>query len=206
MEKYTINIGRQLGSGGRLIGEKLAERLGIACYDKELILIASKESGLCREVFERADENTRFAPTNDLSSWFSSILGGEYGGDNFLCNDSLFRIQSDVIRRLANEQSCIFVGRCADYILRDRPRCLNVFISADFDDRVKRVSEMYGTNEVKARELIARTDKRRAGYYNYYSNKAWGVAISYHLCVNSSTLGVDETMDYILSFARKKFF
>ncbi|MDR2563627.1 MAG: cytidylate kinase-like family protein [Prevotellaceae bacterium] len=199
MKTYTINIGRQLGSGGRLIGEKLAERLGVPCYDKELIFIASKESGLCKEFFERADEMTQFVPKNDLSSWFSSIFGGEFAGDNFLCNDSLFRIQSDVIRRLADEGSCIFVGRCADYILRDRPNCLNVFISADFDDRIKRVTELFKINETKARELIIRTDKRRAGYYNYYSNKLWGHATSYHICINSSKLGIEKTINLIQS-------
>ncbi len=203
-EKYIITIGRQLGSGGRQIGEKLASRLGISFYDKELILIASQESGLGKELFEQADEKTSY-------SVFAGLLGldgppgaGIYTG-SYLSNEMLFKIQSDVIRELAGKQSCVFVGRCADYVLKDLPRCLNVFISADTEDRVKRIAEIQQIPEKKARDIIEKTDKKRAGYYNYYSNKIWGAAESYHLCINSSVLGIEETVSFIQRFAGERF-
>jgi cytidylate kinase len=112
----------------------------------------------------------------------------------------LFLIQSDVIRNLAEQQSCIFVGRCADYILRDNPRCLNIFISAEIEDRIRRVSEFAQVSSEKAKDLIRHTDKKRAEYYNYYTNKEWGVAKSYHLCINSSLLGESETIAYIIKY------
>lgn len=203
-EKYIITIGRQLGSGGRQIGEKLATRMGISFYDKELIGIASKESGLGKEFFEQADEKTGH-------SIFTGILGlnglmgeGNYSG-NYLSNETLFKIQSDVIRELAGQSSSVFVGRCADYVLKDHPCCLNVFISADMRDRIKRIAEIQQVPEKKAMDIIEKMDKKRAGYYNYYSNKTWGAAASYHLCINTSVLGIEETVGYIQQFAKKKF-
>ena len=130
-EKFIINIGRQLGSGGREVGEKLAHRFGISFYDKELINLASEESGLCREFFERADEKAQQSFFGGLLSMrFPFISEGAMPGTNCLSNDSLFKVQSDVIRKLATEKSCLFVGRCADYILRENPRCVNIFISS----------------------------------------------------------------------------
>ena len=169
---YIINIGRQLGSGGRQIGQLLSKRLSVSFYDKELIALASKQSGLKKEVFEEADEKKRF-----------TLTGGEFS-NNYLWNEMLFKIQSDVILDLANKKSCIFVGRCADYILRDHPRVLNVFITAELDDRVARVKELFGLPDKKALDVIGKTDKKRAGYYNYYSNKQWGAAESYDRCIN----------------------
>ena len=126
-EHYVINLGRQLGSGGKEIGEKLAKELGIAFYDKELINLASKESGLCKEFFEKADEKASQSLLGGLfGSRFPFITEGAYPYNSYLSNDSLFKIQSDVIRQLAEQQSCLFVGRCADYILRYHPRCCNV--------------------------------------------------------------------------------
>ena len=203
-ENFVINIGRQLGSGGREIGQKVASAMGIAFYDKELIRIASKKSGLKEEFFERVDEKKRF-------SLFSGLLGlrnpftEENYSDYYLSNESLFKIQSDVIRSLAEQGSCIFVGRCADYVLKDHPGCLNVFISADLTDRVRRVSEIQHITAEKAQDLIEKTDKKRSGYYSYFSGKVWGDASTYHLCINSSFLGIDETAAFIHSFTRKKF-
>lgn len=203
-EKYVINIGRQLGSGGKEIGEKLSAKLGISFYDKELISLASQESGLCRDFFERADEKTS---QNILSGIFSMrfpfINDGMIPYGNCLSNDALFKIQSDVIRHLAHEKSCLFVGRCADYILRDHPRCTNIFISATLKDRIARLCRQYEISEEKAEELIEKTDKRRAAYYNYYSYQTWGVASTYHLCVNSSILGIENTVDFVHSFVMK---
>jgi len=200
---FALNIGRQFGSGGREIGGKLAKRLNVAYYDKELIRLASKESGLDEKFFEDADEKTGFRLKDGLFGLGSSFLGGGYT-DSYLCNETLFKIQSDVIREQAEKQSCIFVGRCADYILRDHPCTLTIFISADLKDRVERVVHNLTITEKKALELIEKTDKKRAAYYNYYSNKLWGVASSYDLCINSSKLGVDATVDFILQFWEAK--
>ncbi len=202
-QKYFITIGRQLGSGGKQIGEKLSGILNIACYDKELIQIASQESGLGREFFEQADEKMRFSIFGNFMGLWPSYMDEGYT-NNYLCNEYLFKIQSDVIRKLAEEQSCIFVGRCADYILREHQRCINIFISADMKDRIQRISESQQITPETAKEMIERTDKKRAGYYNYYTNKTWGMAASYHLCINSSVLGIDDTVEHIQSFVGKK--
>ncbi|WP_298649858.1 cytidylate kinase-like family protein [uncultured Proteiniphilum sp.] len=200
---FIITIGRQLGSGGRQIGRLLSTRLDIPYYDKELITLASKQSGLAKEVFEKADEKKRFTLTGGLLGLKISILDEGFS-NNYLWNEMLFKIQSDVIRNLAREKSCIFIGRCADYILRDHPHTLNVFISAEQVDRIKRVADYYELTEKKALELIEKTDKKRAGYYNYYSNKQWGAAESYHLCINSSVLGIEATTGFIEEFLKKR--
>jgi len=200
MGQLIITIGRQLGSGGRHIGRQLAEQLCLSFYDKELINISSKESGLCEDVFEQADEKKKRAL---FGNWFglrSSLMSGDFQVNSCMSDESLFQIQSDVIRKLAEQQSCIFVGRCADYILRENPRCINVFISAEIEDRIRRVSKMMNVSDDKAKELIRQTDKKRADYYNYFTNKEWGVAKSYHLCINSSLLGEDETLKFILKY------
>jgi cytidylate kinase len=191
---YIITIGRQLGSGGLQIGDLLSQKLEIPCYDKELINIASRESGLGKEFFEKADEKSSF-------SFFSSIFGSGYmgtdSGINYLSNENLFDIQSQVIKDLAEKSSSIFVGRCADYILRRHPRCLKIFITADLKDRIRRVSQAKQIPEKKALELIELTDKKRASYYNYYSNKIWGMSTSYDLCINSSAFGINSIVDDI---------
>lgn len=204
VNRYIITIGRQLGSGGREIGQKLSARLGIAFYDKELIRIASQQSGLKEEFFERVDEQKHF-------SLFPGILGlrtsltDDFFSNYYLSNESLFRIQSDVMRTLAGEGSCIFVGRCADYVMKDERNCLNLFISADMADRIKRIAISHKLSDTKAKELIERTDKGRSSYYNYFSGKTWGAAESYHLCINSSVLGIDETVRLISHVAGSRF-
>ena len=202
MKSFSVTIGRQLGSGGRQIGEKLAGELGVGFYDKELIEIASKESGLGKEFFEQADEK-------EQHSLFGGLFGLRSSFDEIYINDylryeTLFKIQSDVIRKLAGQNSCLFVGRCADYVLRENQRCLNIFISSDMEDRVRRIANLHQLTEDKAGELIRKTDKKRAEYYNYYSNKIWGAAESYHLCINSSVLGIDGTTDFVRRFAGQK--
>ncbi len=204
-DTYVINIGRQLGSGGRVIGEKLAANLGIGFYDKELINIASEESGLCKEFFEKADEKSSQGFGGGLFSLrFPFISDGSIPYGNCLSNDALFKVQSDVIRKLASEKSCLFVGRCADYILRDNPRCVNVFIAASMTDRIRRVSTNLNISEEAAKDLIHKADKQRAEYYNYYSYKTWGAAATYDLCIDSSALGVARTVDYVESFVKQK--
>lgn len=202
---FVVNIGRQLGSGGREIGEKLAARLGIAFYDKELIGIASEESGLCREFFEKADEKASQGIIGGLFGMrFPFINDGAIPVNNCLSNDALFKVQSDVIRRLAKVKSCLFVGRCADYILRENPRCVNVFVSASPEARMERLCKTHGISEEEAENMMNKADKRRSEYYNYYSFKTWGAAATYHLCIDSSVLGIEKTIDFIEEFVAFK--
>jgi hypothetical protein len=204
IENYIINIGRQLGSGGREIGQKLAVHLGILCYDKELIRMASLDSGLKEEFLERADEKKRFSLFGGLFGLRNSLTDETYS-NYYLSNVTLFKIQSDVIRKLASQQSSIFVGRCADYVLKDNPSCLNIFIYADIDDRIRRIADIQDLSEKKAGELIEKADRDRSGYYNYFTGKSWGAAESYHLCINSSVLGIEGTTLLLKRFAEKRF-
>jgi len=204
--RYVINIGRQLGSGGKSVGEELARRLGIRLYDRELINLAACESGLCSEVFETADECRSRSLAATLVGYLRIPFAGDAGNaGNVLSNDALFKIQSDVIRRIAAQESAIFVGRCADYILRDHPRALNVFLTASEQDRIRRIRERHGCTEDEARRMMERGDARRAEYYNYYSSRTWGAAATYHLCIDTSVLGIEGTADLILRIARQKF-
>jgi cytidylate kinase len=202
-DNYVITIGRQLGSGGREIGQKLSALLGISFYDKELICIASRESGLNQDFFEKADERKRFRLFGGISG-LRDLIAGETM-NHYLADETLFKIQSDVIRSLAGQKSCIFVGRCADYVLKDMERRLSIFISADLNDRIKRVAAIQNIPENRAKIHIERTDTERARYYNYFSGKEWGAAGSYHLCINSSVLGIDKTADIICRFAGRQF-
>lgn len=201
--KIILTIGRQFGSGGREVGQKLAKALGIAYYDKELMAIAAKESGLSEEFFEKADERA----SSGLSYAFT--MGYSYMGmftpyNDILSNDGLFKFQSDAIRKLAAEQSCVLVGRCADYILRDDPDCLSFFIHTTPEHRIQRIIERQDITVEQAKELMMKTDKSRAAYYNYYTNKEWGVASSYNFSIDVSVLGVDETVGFIKDFVERK--
>lgn len=204
-EKFVINIGRQLGSGGKEIGEKLAARLGISFYDKELIKLASEESGLCKEFFEKADEKASQGIIGGLFGMrFPFISDGAIPYGTCLSNDALFKIQSDVIRHLADRKSCLFVGRCADYILREHPRSVNIFISASVPSRIERLCRLHGMTTEQAEELIEKADHKRSSYYNYYSYKTWGAAATYHLCIDSSVLGIDGTVRFLQEFVTLK--
>lgn len=203
-KKISITIGRQLGSGGREIGERLASQLGISIYDKKLIQIASQESGMGKEFFEKVDEKTNHNFFGGRLAIFGSLGGENYSG-NYLSNERLFKIQSDVIEKLSKEKSAVFVGRCADYVLKNNPLCLNIFISADINDRIKYVAEKQNLSQKMAKDIIEKTDKKRAEYYTYFTNKVWGNADSYHLCINSSVLGIDETVNFIRKFVSQKF-
>lgn len=197
-EPFIINIGRSLGSGGRAIGHILAKEFNIAYYDREILNLAAKESGFCPEVFERSDEKNRFLRT--LGNIIPFFGGGSTYYNNELSNENLFRLQSEAIRKAAADHSCIFIGRCADYVLRDFPRCVNVFITADMADRISSVVKRNGCTEDEARSIIERGDKERADFYNFYSSGTWGAASTYHLCINSSVLGIDRTAEYIKQF------
>ena len=199
---FIVNIGRQLGSGGRIIGSKIAKDFEIKFYDKELLNLAAQESGFDKKFFERNDEHKGFIKV--IYSTFSPLLGGGNPYTNQLSDESLFKFQSDAIRKAAAQESCVFVGRCADYILRDMENCINVFITADMSDRIKRVCERHNITEQEAEKRCLAGDEKRASYYNYYSAKTWGNAASYDLCINSSILGIEETTDLIEDFIMKK--
>lgn len=201
-EPFIINIGRSLGSGGRAIGHILAKDFGIAYYDREILNLAAKESGFCAEVFERNDEKNRFLRT--LGNIIPFIGGGATYYDNELSNENLFRIQSEAIRKAAADHSCIFIGRCADYVLRDNPRCVNVFITANMEDRIASVMKWNNSTAEKAQEIIEKGDSERASFYNFYSSGTWGAASTYHLCINSSVLGIEETAVLIKNFVVQK--
>lgn len=204
-DNITINIGRQFASGGLITGDRLAQKLGFSFYDKELINIASRESGLGKEFFEQADEKSAHGIFGGFLGLRSSIVGDYI--NNYLSNETLFKIQSDVIRELAEKKSCVFVGRCADYILRNNPNAINIFITASMEDRIERFMEREDsvTEEEKAIDMILKADKKRANYYNYYTNKTWGAANSYHLCISTSILGIDNTVDYLYEIIKKRF-
>jgi len=204
MEKVIITIGRQFGSGGSEIGKKLADNLNIKYYDKELIQLAAKESGICPELFEKADEKTSGGLLQAFAMGFS-MNGALYQPNDYFTDTTIFQVQSDVIRKIAAERSCVIVGRCADYILKDDPHCTSVFIHSSEEDRIKRIIGKNPVTEKEALEQMRKTDKTRASYYNYYTDKTWGAAMSYHLCLNSSVIGTDHCVRLIEEFIKNRF-
>lgn len=202
-KRIIINVGRQIGSGGRVIAQRLADMFGCKFYDKELLNLAAKESGFCEKFFEQNDEHKGF-----LQSLFHTrgSLCGEapFYKDEF-SQDSLYQFQSDAIRKAAAQGSCVFVGRTADYVLRDMKNTVSVFVSANIDQRLQRVCKRHGLDRAAGRKYIHKHESERASYYNYYTGKTWGAAESYDLCVNSSVLGIDATCDYIAEFIRQRF-
>ena len=202
--KTIITIGRQYGSAGKEIGLTLAERMGVKCYDKELLDRAAKESGLCQELFEHHDEK----PTSSfLYSLVMDTYSTGYSSAAFAdmpINHKIFLAQFNSIKELAKEGSCVIVGRCADYALADDPNLLAVFMNAPLKARIRRIAEKYDLTDAKAKDLIQKTDKKRASYYNYYTNKKWGDAASYHYCLDSSYLGVQGTVDLLKFLVDKK--
>ena len=197
MNDTIINIGRQFGSGGRRIAA-LSNRLGIPVYDNELIVEAAQKSGLSVELFEKRDEHKSLFTLTD----FIGTLHNYGGGESYLNDNRLFKIQSDVILELAQQGPAIFVGRAADYVLRDM-ECLDVFISAPLEIRKKDVAEREGISIEEAEDLIAKRDRDRESYYNYLTFGQWGVASNYDLCVDSSILGIEGTADFIIEFGRR---
>lgn len=198
----VITIGRQFGSGGHEIGEKLAAHLGIKCYDKELLSRAAKESGFCEEMLENHDER----PTSSfLYNLVMDTYSFGYNSSSFVdmpISQKVFLAQFDTIKKIAEEGPCVIVGRCADYALSDFKNSLHLFIYADEPARIRRICEKYHVSEAKAKDMITKKDKQRQSYYNYYSSKKWGRADSYDLCINSSLLGVDGTVQLIAQYVQ----
>lgn len=203
MNKIIINIGRQLGSGGRVIGRMFADDFGCKFYDRELLNLAARESGFSEEFFEQNDENRGFF--RSLFHIHVPHVSDCSFYNNKLSQESLFKFQSDAIQRAAQEGSCVFVGRCADYVLRDRKDVVNIFITADMDRRIRQVCERSGCDRATARKIIAKGDSCRAAYYNYYTGKTWGHSESYDLCINSSLMGIERTEEFVREFVKRRF-
>ena len=197
MSNLIITIGRQFGSGGRQIGKRLAEELGIDFYDRALITAAAKKSGFSEELFEMMDKRA----TNSLL-YSLSMFGGS-GVNGMSLTDQLYLTQANLIREFADKGSCVIVGRCADHILREYPNRFDIFISAPIEDRIRRIQsspdrEFEGNKSPQS--TLDKMDKQRATYYNYYTGKVWGKADHYDLCVNAGRLGIDKSVELILNF------
>lgn len=197
-EHFSICIGRQLCSGGRDVAQRLARELEAAYFDKEILAIAARDSGYCKEVFARNDERRGFF--GYAARAFSMAYQGCDFYKNELGDDTLFELQSNAICRAAEEQDCVFIGRLADYVLRDRPGTVSVFISADRDDRLDRLMRAEALDRRAALKKMEKVDAQRASFYHFYSGKTWGAAQSYDLCINSSRLGIEGTADYVKQF------
>lgn len=201
-DKIIINIGRQIGSGGRVIARKLADRFGCNFYDQELLNLAARESGFCEDFFRQNDERKGFF--RNLFHIHTPFVSDNSFYQNEFSQENLFKIQSDVIRKEAESGRCVFVGRCADYVLRENPYCFSVFITANIETRVKRIAKLRQCSEQEAHKVIEYGDKQRSEYYNYYTGKRWGDSSSYDMCINSDVLGVDLTVDFIENIIRQK--
>jgi len=199
-KKILINIGRQYGSGGKLVAIALSEMIDIPVYDNDLISKAAEESGFSRELFAGSDEKKNFL---SLSSLFSSNRFGGALSNNFINDNELFRIQSQAILKLAENGSGIFIGRASDYVLREMD-CIDVFICAPIEDRIKRVAQRLSITEGEAEKVIAKNDKGRESYYNYFTFGNWGVAGNYDLCLDSSILGIEGTAAFIIEFGKRR--
>ena len=208
MKNFIISIGRQYGSGGHEIGEKLASKLGVKFYDNDLIDRVSKESGLCKEIIMEHDEKPTSSFLYNLVTDPYSINFNRGSVTDMPYGQKIFLAQFESVKNIANEGSCVIVGRCADYILKDNENLISIFIYADKDFRLKRIAaENPGLSENNLNGLIDKKDRSRASYYNYYSDNKWGRASSYDLCINSAKTGIDGAVklieDYVQLFAKE---
>ncbi|MEE1125642.1 MAG: cytidylate kinase-like family protein [Acutalibacteraceae bacterium] len=200
--KSVITISREFGSGGREIAIDVAKALGVKFYDKELISLAAKESGIDPALFERIDEQAANSLLYSLSMGLFTL--GQTGfspRDQISVNDQLYLLQHEIIKKLA-EEPCVIVGRCADYILRDRLNCVNVFVHADLEYRIERAIRLYNLPEAKGEAIVRKTDKTRANYYQFYTENKWGLADNYHLSVNSAKLSKEKVVDIITNYVK----
>lgn len=204
MDNYVITIGRELGSGGKHIGEIMANQLNIPIYDRRLLDMAAQESGFNKEIFQKADEiSDKSLLASAIRSISSSVASMTNFYKNSMSKDSLFQFQSDAIREKAKTESCIIVGRCADYILRDHPRHINIFIRADKEDRIRFISERYNITKAEAEKKIEKVDDQRSEYHDFYCETNWGDSRAYDICVNSSILGTERTAQYLLEYVKE---
>jgi hypothetical protein len=196
-----INVGRQLGSGGHIIARMLAKDFNAKFYDREILNLAAKESGFSEKIFEQNDEKKGFI--RGLFNMAAPHVSGVY--ESGFSQENLFKFQSDAIRKAAQKGSCVFVGRCADYVLRDFENVVNIFITASMHDRVEQILNKQNVEPPEAKRMILQAESKRAAYYNYYTGKRWGDASGYNLCIDSSVLGLMETEKLIADFIRKRF-
>ncbi len=200
MTKKVITISRAFGSGGRTIGKEVAQRLGIPYYDKELVDKVAEESGFHADFIEEAGE---YAPVTNSFLFNIAVSPNPMAMMNHMSMaDQLFVCQTNVIRRLADEGPCVIIGRCADYILKDREDCLHVFIHSDMESRAKRIVEKYGETRQTPQKRLTDKDNKRKVYYKHYTNRNWGDAQNYHLCLNSGMVGVEKCADIIVDVAK----
>ncbi|MBE7031522.1 MAG: cytidylate kinase-like family protein [Ruminococcaceae bacterium] len=202
--KTVITLGRQLGSNGKLIGQALAEKLGYKFYDKDLIARVAKESGLSENLFDEMNEKPTSSLLYSLVMGVQSSKGLYYQYNDMLNGDSLFRLQADVIKSIAEEGPCIIVGRCADYILRNNPNLIKLFLYASPEERVKTLMARDNMTEKEARSAVNKADKRRSNYYNFYTNNSWGNVNNYHLCLDTASLTQDECVDFLYSYVKER--
>lgn len=204
MSKIVVTIGRQYGSGGRELGQRLAKELDFKFYDEELVDMAAKKHDMSSEVLHNVDEKA-------TNSFLYSLVSGSMGGStppfyyDMPLNDKLFIAQSEIIKSVAREGSCVIVGRCADYVLQDtEANCANLFVYAPMKNRIERISRIYELTPEKAKDKIIKTEKKRRTYYNYYSNQEWGKMTNYHLCIDPSSVGMDQALETVKAFVRAK--
>lgn len=203
MDKHVvITIARQYGSGGKTIGEMLAAKLGIEYYDKDLIYLASEESGINADLFMKADEKIKnsalFRAISKVKPYNGELITPD--SDDFTSADNLFNYQAKIIKELASENSCVIIGRCADYVLRDFDNVLSVFVHAPKDFCMKKAAEKHSMSESDLEKFIAKTDKGRADYYKYHTGREWTDARNYDLCLDSSKLGFERCVDEIIAY------
>lgn len=197
-KKIIISIGRQFGGGGLAVAHELGQKLGIPVYDKEIINKAAQDSGFSAEVFMERDER------KSLFS-FSAIFANRFSEtENYMSDRGIFKMQSETIMKIAEQGSAVIVGRCSDYILRERTDILSVFLTSPAEVRAQRIADRCGISIDEAERLIEEKDSKREEYYNYYTFGDWGKASTYDLCIDSSILGIEGTADMIIEFARRK--
>ena len=201
--KQVITISREYGSGGREIGQKLAERLGIPFYDNEIISRAAKETGFAEAAFEHAEEKATNSLLYSIAMGMNVYAGQETGFAGLSLDDRIFLAQSNVIRKVAEEGSCVIVGRCADYVLKDVPNVVNIFIHASIDFRIDRATKIYDLKKETAAEQVLKHDKRRANYYKYHVGDKWANMKNYDLAIRSDFGGIDHAVDCIVAFLQK---
>lgn len=205
MSKYVITIARGYGSGGRTVGKMLAEKLGIPYYDRDLLRLASDDSGINEALFAKADEKLKKSLLFNIAS---NVYKGELippDSDEFVSNDNLFNYQAKIIKELAKTESCIIIGRCADFILKDDKNVVKVFVHAPLKDCIQTLKEMTGKPEKEIEKQIYDIDKHRAGYYKYYTGRDWEDAKNYDLCLNSSQLGFDKCVEIVKAYMDIRF-
>lgn len=207
MEKYVITIARQYGSGGRTIGEMLAERLGIHFYDKELMKLASEDSGINERLFNTADEKVKQSVFSKMfktdKAYKGEVISPESG--EFISEDNLFNYQAKVVKELAERENCVIVGRCADYVLKDYDHVLSVFIHGPKDFCMQEAAKKINLTGKELERFIAKTDKERADYYKYYTGREWTDARNYDLCLDSSKLGFERCVEEIIAYMNVRF-